>query len=143
MIQDDGKIVGGLLGIVPGVVQEIGFAELYALVRALREAEAVEGNLIVIADCRNVLDDCQKGPAWCLSPQCKYAELWHEAWFRIHDLGERFELHWARAHASWAAAEREGAPAHWYIGNKEADERAKEGAQLHGDFAQVEELAAR
>eukprot|EP00959_Pyramimonas_sp_CCMP1952_P236526 4942874-Pyramimonas_sp.AAC.1 len=58
-------------------------------------------------------------------------------------MGENFELHWTRAHTSRAAAEREGTPAHWHIGNREADKRAKEGAQLHRGFAQVEELTTR
>eukprot|EP00959_Pyramimonas_sp_CCMP1952_P208649 4364635-Pyramimonas_sp.AAC.1 len=38
VVAEDGCIVGGLMGTVPGLVQETGFAELCALVRVLREA---------------------------------------------------------------------------------------------------------
>eukprot|EP00959_Pyramimonas_sp_CCMP1952_P286731 5995821-Pyramimonas_sp.AAC.1 len=75
MVTTEGRVAGGVLGTVPGLVQEIGYAELYALLVVLREAD---GDLEIITDCRNVVDDYEKGERWCTSPESRYAELWRE-----------------------------------------------------------------
>eukprot|EP00959_Pyramimonas_sp_CCMP1952_P171876 3591539-Pyramimonas_sp.AAC.1 len=105
MVTPGGRVAGGVLGTVPGQVQEIGFAELYALLVVLREAD---GDLEIIADCRNVVDDFEKGELWCTSPESRYAELWSEVWTRAHDMPGTLALRWTRAHTSWAVAEAAG-----------------------------------
>ena len=67
MIADDGTILGGIFGNVPGPVQEIGYAELFALVRVLSEKDF--GDMVIITDCRNRVDDIERGKQWCLSEQ--------------------------------------------------------------------------
>ena len=126
----DGRILGGMYGCVPGEFQEIGYAELYAVVRVLREKGL--GHLTIVSDCKGIVDDYLRGEAFCTSHQSKYADLWCEFWFLVNDAGhDQVSLVWVKAHASWRVAELLGTSWCQHIGNKEADRLAKLGARLH------------
>ena len=43
------------------------------------------GDIHIVTDCRNIIDDFERGKRWCLSRESKYAELWEEVWFHIDD----------------------------------------------------------
>eukprot|EP00959_Pyramimonas_sp_CCMP1952_P101233 2117727-Pyramimonas_sp.AAC.1 len=82
-----------MYGSVPGDCQEIGHAELYAVVRVLREKGV--GSLLIVSDCKVVVDDFRRGEQYCVSAESKYAHLWREFWHHVNDMGlDNFEMKW-------------------------------------------------
>ena len=92
-----------LAGILPGPVQTIFRAELYAVIRALK---ATRGPLEVVSDCAGVVSTGMRyirGKE--VSPKASHADLWRE--LKAEAAGREVSLRWVPSHlpeqAVWGA----------------------------------------
>ena len=80
----DGGILGVMYGALPGPVQSVAAAELWALRMLLRHCMAP---LDVASDCQFVVDGVTVGPAATTMPAQLHAGIWRSIWPCIDDLG--------------------------------------------------------
>ena len=74
----------GLTGTLPGPVQTVPRAEMFAVCEVLRLAVLP---LHVHTDHLPIVDGLKRGRAWCLAVARNNADLWRELWHRIDELG--------------------------------------------------------
>eukprot|EP00959_Pyramimonas_sp_CCMP1952_P152248 3185393-Pyramimonas_sp.AAC.1 len=90
------------------------------------------GALVVVTDCKNLVDGVAAGPEACCRPSKIYSEIWCKIWFKINEIGlDQIDLHWIRSHSSWMEAQASGVPWLHFRANKLADIFAKRGARMH------------
>ena len=69
---------------------------VWLVVRVLREKGL--GPLLIVSDCKGVVDDFKRGELYYVSHVSKYAHLWREFWHHVNDMGlDSFEMKWAAA----------------------------------------------
>ena len=127
---DFGVVVKTLHGPLPGPVQEVPRAELFALLAALRHSGAHP--VRYWTDCRFVVDGFRAGRAGTTQGVHVHADLWKQVWDIVEDRGEdSVRVDWCKGHATRKAVV-EGKILEWQrVGNGAADAAAKEGAALH------------
>ena len=129
-------------GTLPGSIQMVGRAELYAIVHVLENGIPP---LIIKTDQLNHVKKFNKGERHCrsllLSP---YIDLWERAWDQIARLGEYgvdVKIIYVPAHRKIRAGMQQS-EVDDIIGNDQADRFAKEGRDIHAfDEATVSTFA--
>lgn len=137
----DGGILGAMYGALPGPVQSVAAAELWALRMLLRHCMAP---LDVASDCQFVVDGVTAGPAATTMPSQLHAGIWRSIWRCIDDLGRNVvtvrKVLAHSSHADVAAGRISAVDRH---GNAQADTFAKLGAAMHPHDAAVHQRANR
>ncbi len=112
-----------------GLVQEIGAAEIYAAIMALRHALPP---LVIYTDCQLLVDGFAFGKAWCLKYKRAYVEVWAEFWQVAEDFGtEGLRVETVQGHARLADVVAGIVHERDRQGNNLADRAAKLGAARH------------
>ena len=117
------KLLSGIYGPLPGPLQSVPRAELFAVCIALLYSV---GPVCIFMDHKNIVDQAEKGEAFTTSPGHANADLWRWFWHLVDDrggLGPSLRLKWIKSHTNDRSAES--------VGNNWADAMAKLGAGLH------------
>ena len=133
----EGDVAAGVLayGVLPGLVQEVPLAELYALLFCLRHAiPDDQGVFVFYTDCEWVQSSLMRGQAHCTGASHLGAALWRMVFDSVDDvLGSPSCLHIVKVKAHTSLAACNGCIELIYRrgGNAIADRAAKEGAKGH------------
>ena len=122
-VLEDGTLEHGCYGPLPGPVQTVPRAELWAICEALARAL---GAIRIHTDHKPIVDGLLHGKEWALVPARVNADLWRRLWYLIDDLGglgPNVQIVWAKAHQAGDSLDARG--------NNWADTMAKFGAAEH------------
>ena len=136
-----GTVTACVFGALPGTIQEVPKAELYAFYKALQIAIPP---IHYHTDCKFVSDGFAGGPAATTMGHHEFADLWRLVWAKVADIGLKdaegcplIRVSWIKGHTSEKAV-AQGKIKEWQRdGNKRADKAAKAGARLHQPFPTV------
>jgi len=119
-------------GPLPGVVQEVPLAELWALLTFVRHAmPGQDGQLTFYSDCAWVVDSFAAGEATVTHPMCRFAGTWKVFFKALDDVVPNRSLMnviKVKAHSSAASCDGDEELLFLKRGNDAADEEAKAGA---------------
>ena len=117
------------------VLRTIQRAELTAFLCFL---EKVSGPTKVHVDKKGIIDDLWKGEMKCIGPKAEDADLWIKIWEELYSLSSKeilVEVEHVKAHSTEKGRKHMSHFEKFVTeGNEKADELAKEGAMLDGDF---------
>ena len=95
-MQENGHLEHGCYGPLPGPIQTVPRAELYAICEAL--ARTV-GPIRIHTDHKPIVDGLLHGREWARSPNRVNADLWKRLWFLLDDIGgANVQIVWVKAH---------------------------------------------
>jgi len=134
-----GWVEAAFRGPLPGFIQEVPRAELYAVYQVLLNGTPP---LEIFTDCKFVADGYKAGHRATCTSGYAHADLWALVWDRIDDLGgcDQVSIKWTKGHASRVDVERATVSAWQRTGNHRADRLARDGAACHPS---VDAVAAR
>ena len=116
-----------LYGSLPGSVQSILRAELYAVLQAVTRAL---GAFTLAVDNEVVVRGLQKGKRWCCKARRPHVDLWRQIWVSLEGRDD-WQVVKVKSHKSWDVIEGMRLPERgWYEANRAADDWAKQGAEL-------------
>ena len=124
-------------GALPTFTQSVGCAEIFAAAMAIRHAEPLQ-HLIIATDYDRLVKGWHKGLYAYTGPRSKCAEAWKVFWAQTTDFGvDYISVRKVPAHRPFADVGRGIITFSDWIGNQQADEMARLGADLHPDNAEV------
>jgi len=136
----DGKVKRAEWGALPGDLQSVHRAEVYAILRVLHALlsqvckHGISSEICIVSDCKAAVGMFESGPLKATSTKCMHAAHWRRV-FHVLELvrskGQRVCIRWVPAHQT-AEDVQQGRISHddW-VGNMHADEAAKKGAAMH------------
>ncbi len=111
------------------MLQEIGAAEIYAAVMAIRHGMPP---LALHTDCQLLVDGFERGRVWCVSYKRAYAEVWSEFWKLAEDVGiQNLHIIKVKGNAKLSEVVAGLVCSQARLGNRLADKAAKSGAKAH------------
>ena len=135
-VTEEGRLLSGAYGPLPGDSQTTPRAELYALYKALLDFRArapleFQAPLFFksVIDCRSVVTSHSKGPGNKELRKSPHSDLWHS----IFDSTSGFDVftEWCKAHTTEDDVRSGLISAEYRAANALVDDMAKDGARLH------------
>ena len=129
MMTDDGVIAGRACGPLPLTIQSSGAAEIYAAAMAILHAAPP---LMVVTDYEQLVVGWKLGLGAYATAGSKNGEAWRIFWRIADDFGlDHIRIRKVPAHKPLSAVDEGLISYDDWVGNRAADEMARQGARLH------------